>query len=44
VHTGVWWGNLREDLGRPRRRCEGNIKVDLQGIGCGRGLDLSGSE
>ena len=22
-------------LGRPRRRWEGNIKMDLQGVGCG---------
>jgi len=25
-------------LGRPRRRCEGNIKMDLQEVGCG-GMD-----
>jgi len=22
-------------LGRPRRRCDGNIKMDLQGVECG---------
>jgi len=31
-------------LGRPRRRWEDNIKVDLQEMGCGGyGLDRSGS-
>jgi len=25
-------------LGRPRRRCEDNIKMDLQKVGC-RGMD-----
>jgi len=38
VYTGFWWGNLRElfpSLGRPRRRWEGNIKRDLQEVGCG---------
>ena len=31
------WGNLRErrPLGRPRRRWEEKIKMDLQGVGCG---------
>jgi len=31
----------RRPLGRPRRRCEDNIKMDLQevGIGGGHGLD-----
>jgi len=33
---GFWWGNLRERaLGRPRRRWEDNIKMDLQEVGCG---------
>ena len=38
--TGFWWGNLREKkpLGRPRRRWEDNIKMDLQEVGCG-GMD-----
>jgi len=37
--TGFWWGNLRErPLGRPRRRWEDNIKMDLQEVGCG-GMD-----
>jgi len=34
VYTGFWWGNLRA-LGRPRRRWENNIKMDLQKVGCG---------
>jgi hypothetical protein len=34
--TGVWWGNLRErPLGRPRRRWEDNIRMDLEEVGCG---------
>jgi hypothetical protein len=28
----------KRPLGRPRRRCVGNIKMDLQGVGCG-GMD-----
>jgi hypothetical protein len=28
----------KEPLGRPRRRCEDNIKMDLQEVGCG-GMD-----
>ena len=31
--TGCWWGSL----GRPRRRWEDNIKMDLQEVGEGRG-------
>ena len=36
VYTGFWWGNLRatRTLGRPRRRWEDNIKMDLQEVGC----------
>ena len=30
-------------LGRPRRRWEDNIKMGLQEVGCGQGLDQSGS-
>jgi hypothetical protein len=31
-------------LGRPRCRCEGNIKMDLQEVGCmGHGLVRAGS-
>ena len=30
--------NRKRTLGRPRRRCEDNIKMDLQEVGCG-GMD-----
>ena len=34
----------KRPLGRHRRRCEDNIKMDLQEVGCGRyGLDRAGS-
>jgi hypothetical protein len=34
----------KRPLGRPRRRWEGNIKMDLQEVECGvYGLDLAGS-
>jgi hypothetical protein len=33
----------KRPLGRPRRRWEGNIKVDIHEMGQGLGLDLSGS-
>jgi hypothetical protein len=34
--TGFWWGILIfRPLGRPRRRWEDNIKMDLQEVGCG---------
>ena len=39
-------GKLEEKrpFGRPRRRWEDNIKMDLQEVGCGgMGLDRSGS-
>jgi hypothetical protein len=37
--TGCWWGNLKERgrWGRPRRRWEDNILMDLWGVGRGRG-------
>jgi len=40
ARMGFWWGNLREKrpLGRPRRRWEDNIKMDLQEVVCG-GMD-----
>jgi len=40
VYTGVWWRNLKErdHLGRPRRRWEDNIKMDLQEVEC-EGMD-----
>jgi hypothetical protein len=36
-YTGFWWKNLRErdHLEDPRRRCEDNIKMDLQEMGYG---------
>ena len=34
----------KRPLGRPRRRWEGNIKMDLQEVRWGHGLDWSGSE
>ena len=32
VRTGFWWGKTegKRQLGRPRRRWEDNIKMDLQ--------------
>jgi hypothetical protein len=33
VHTGFWWGDPREGLGRPRHRWEDNIKMDLHEVG-----------
>jgi len=43
VHMGerrgayrIWWGNPRE---RPRHRWEDNIKIDLQEVEGGNGLD-----
>ena len=39
-----WWGDLRErPLGRCRRRCEDNIKMNLRETVGGYGLDSSGS-
>jgi hypothetical protein len=37
LHTGFWWGDLREGdhLGRPRRRWEDNITIDFQEVGWG---------
>jgi hypothetical protein len=32
----------KRPLGRPRRRWEVNIRMDLQEVGWGNGLDLSG--
>jgi len=35
MYTGFWWGNLRKrPLGKPSRRWEDNIKMDLQAVGC----------
>jgi hypothetical protein len=35
MHIGYWWGSQkgRRPLGRPRRRCVDNIKIDLREIG-----------
>ena len=36
-YTGFWWEKPegKSPLGRPRRRWEDNIKMDLQEVGCG---------
>jgi len=36
VYTGFWWGKPegKRPPGRPRRRWEDNIKMDLQEVGC----------
>ena len=43
--TGFWLGNMRErdHWGRPRRRWEDNIKMDLQEVGgsCGDWMELA---
>jgi len=40
----VWKPGGKRPLGRPRRRLEDNIKMDLQEVGCGGyGLDRTGS-
>ena len=36
MYTRFWWGN--RPLGRPRRKWEDIIKMDLQEVGCG-GMD-----
>jgi len=34
VHTGFWWGNLKQrNHGSHRHRWEDNIKMDLKGRG-----------
>ena len=47
MHTGFWWGNLREGdhLEDPGIDWEDNIKMDLQevGGGGGHGLDCFGT-
>jgi hypothetical protein len=37
VHTGFWWGNLRErdHFGRLRCRWEDKIEMDFHEVGCG---------
>ena len=43
--TGFWWGKPegKRPLGRPRRRWEDNINIDLQevGEGCGDWMELA---
>jgi hypothetical protein len=37
--TGFWWGKQgKRPPGRPRRRCEDNIKIGLQKVRC-EGID-----
>ena len=45
VHTGVSVGKLegKRPPGRHKRRWEENVKMDIQGVGWGHGLDVSGS-
>jgi hypothetical protein len=40
ANRGFWWGKPegKRPLGRPRRRWDDNIKMDLQEVGCG-GMD-----
>ena len=40
AYTRFWWGNPegKRPLGRPRRRWDDNIKMDLQEVGYG-GMD-----
>jgi hypothetical protein len=33
IHTGFWWRNLKESLGRPSHRWEDNVKMDFEEIG-----------
>ena len=44
VQVGFWWEDLmeREPPGKPTRRCEDNIKMDLQYEGWEHGLDSFG--
>ena len=45
AYTGFWWGKSEDKrpLGRPSRTWADNIKMDLQEVGCGHGLDRAGS-
>jgi hypothetical protein len=39
VYTGIWWRIVKKrQFGRPTRRCEDNINMGLQEVGCG-GVD-----
>jgi hypothetical protein len=33
---GVWWESQKRPLGRPRRRCEDGIRMDIREIAWGR--------
>jgi hypothetical protein len=35
--TGFWWGKPegKRPLGRPRRKWEDDVRMDLQEVGCG---------
>jgi hypothetical protein len=39
VHTGFWWGDLREGDFLEDVGTDGNIKMDLQEVGWRHGLD-----
>jgi hypothetical protein len=41
VYTGFWWGKSegKNTTGRPRRRWEDVIKMDLQEVELGRDID-----
>jgi hypothetical protein len=36
AYSGFWWGKPegKRPFGRPRRRWEDNMKMDLQEVGC----------
>ena len=47
MYAGIWWGpDRKRPFGRPRRRLEDNIKMDLQevGRGCRDRIDLAQDE
>jgi hypothetical protein len=39
TQTGFCQGNLKQPLGRPRRRWEDNIKTEFNKIGCTEGVN-----
>lgn len=43
VYIRLWWESLRGQLERPKRRWEANIKIGLQEVKWGYGLDLRGT-
>lgn len=38
MHTGLWWGNMKETTWKTWVQMEDNIKVDLTKMGC-EGMD-----